>query len=398
MLRDWDTFMSLLLREETETDTDTLISSALQDSHLSTVLRLLVCSAQDLHQWRQEYVEREESQNQTLRSSTARHVEDFDEEEEAGVDGVVGGKRKRAQGGDAAAATQRNLRDWQRLVACVVHAVPKLLSRLSDEPAHVTLLLQLVDYCAEDILPSPVSSSAAAGSTRRGSGSPAASSLLQNFTDQTLRSLFKAILGQLDGAHSSDRIDQLAALLRLWVRPPLSSSAKDTTTSSASGSRQGKKSPGGMTKLQGLLESGVAELLEGCVQTILDSTQTVEGILLASDGDSTHKQGQQKGKGRRGETSSDREVMTNALFEMSACLHKFSGLWQCLDCRRFLVEVRWSACYSQITYTLLLYTTLYIISLVFSVSLTCQRCAFALSSPWIMWPNCWKKCAQCCCR
>ena len=102
ILRDWETFFSLLLRES-----DSLITSALADCHISTLLRLLVCSAGQLYQWRCDHLRAEEKdqQQQAVKAhgqgrsgKSAAHVEDFDEE--GGEERVgVGSKRKRHVGG-----------------------------------------------------------------------------------------------------------------------------------------------------------------------------------------------------------------------------------------------------------------------------------------------------------
>jgi hypothetical protein len=297
-MRDWDTFVSLLLRES-----DNLITTALQDCHISTVLRFFVCSAIHLYQWKHDH-----SQNDHTPTSAAVHVEDYDEDDE--TDGI-GVKRKRKTGGAEKDVAATYLADWHQLVSCVVHSLPKLLTRFSDNASHVTLLLQLLDCCAMDI-------SIAANDISSGSASV-------RFSDQALRLLFKAIMGQLEVTHSRERVCQIASILRLWVKP----------THVGPHSRKSKLSHKA-NKALALLESGIESLVADTLRSISTESLTIQGLLLA-DGGFTQK-------GRRSANSSigsaDLEVLENSLFELSASVGKFSGFWQSMDCRPFMSEVK----------------------------------------------------------
>ena len=300
MLREWDIFISLLLQES-----DSVVTSALEESHVSTLLKLMVCSAGQLFQWKQSYHQQ------------SQHDDEFGK---GNMIIGVGGKRKRSA--TKHSEEQTNLTSWRQLVSSVVHSIPKLLTRFGDNSAHVTLLLQLLDYCADEVYEIENSPASTAGhhSTRA-----VQNGVTSVFSSQSIKALFKAVLSQLESSFTSDRVAQVGNVIRIWLRPEWNNGGVVMPTRENSSSV--------VINMLNYLENGLRSNLSGCMKVISASHETIEEVSLHGIGDNVRK------KRHSRKYHVDTEEFVNCIFELSTTLVKFSGLWQCLDSRRFLIEV-----------------------------------------------------------
>ena len=275
--------MSLLLR-----DSDGLTAVVLDERYVSTILRMFVCSAGIYYQRRLRDAE----------NSRQRLTGDVDDDESGQEE--VATKRKRGVQ-SSRQIDKKSDGYWTRLVESVIHSFPELLKRFKGSDTHVSLILRLLYYCADDVVPLPSHSGS-------------------RFNDKTLRALFNAVLGEIKTSHASDKVAQLASILRVWLsRIP----------------KEGEHS----NNPSNVLLQGVSDILSASFDKVGSSLKIIDGASLSIVAPTN--------RNKRGNTSLPdvADDISNGLFDLASSMSKFSGLWLKIDCRNYFDEVLYESCF-----------------------------------------------------